>query len=673
MGDCRIGKQINMKNRERKKLATRLDIGVFIGLTFFTLLILIMLGEYTEISYLYNGMICLFFYLIMLVLWADIRIQRKSLTVAHTLDDIFNTEVGRTLVKMKAPTVLCDTCGTIIWCNDSFEKKTGHKRVTKGVNIEEIMTLGLFAEDGAQEGVVVIGEESFRVDPIPCTLAGEDYWFIVLDNCTALLDLQKKYDDGQLIIAYAIIDNIDEIVQYVRDDYIETTNTVENKLKKWVAGMDGIIRPYERNKYIIAFEAKKLPECLASRFSILDEIREIRVGDGISITVSLGVSDVGDTFAEREIAAQNALDMALMRGGDQAVYKSAESVEYFGGRTKAGFKRTNVRARVTATQLTAMMARADNVLVMGHRFGDYDSFAASVGMARFARNCSARVNIVVNKDDPNLQPCFEKLESVPFYQNIFVDGAEGMDLLTNDTLLIIVDVNNLDIVECPELAMKANNIAVIDHHIKAAEYGPSVKLEYIETSASSASELVSEFLELNMASRNLHKEECELLLSGILLDTKQFTRNTGTRTFAVAQFLRGEGANPGETQEMFKSDIDELTKEARFNANITIYRKRIAISSCEGNTDSSYRVMAAKVADKLLNIKNVDASFVLVNIDNRIHISARSNGTINVQVILEKLNGGGHFDVAGAQISNDTMRNVVQRLRDAIDDNLDNV
>ncbi len=659
-----------MKNRERKKLATRLDIGVFIGLTFFTLLLLIVLGEYTEISYLYNGMLCLFFYLIMLVLWADIRIQRKSLTTSHTLDEIFDTEIGKTLLKMNAPTVLCDTYGTVVWCNDTFEKKTGYKRVTKGVNIEEIMSLGLFSEECVKNEIVEIGQESFKVDSIPCNLAEQDYWFVVLENCTELLDLQTRFDNGQLIIAYAIIDNIDEIAQYVRDDYVKTTNEVENKLKKWVANMNGIIRPYERNKYLIAFEAKNLPECLENRFSILDEIREIRVGDGISITVSLGVSDVGETFVEREIAAQNALDMALMRGGDQAVYKSVESVEYFGGKTKAGFKRTNVRARVTATQLTAMMARADNVLIMGHRFGDYDSFAAAVGMTRFARNCSARANIVVNKDDPNLQPCFEKLENLPFYQNIFVDGAEGMDLLTNDTLLIIVDANNLDIVECPELAMKANNIAVIDHHIKAAEYGPSVKLEYIETSASSASELVSEFLELNMSSRNLYKEECELLLSGILLDTKQFTRNTGTRTFAVAQFLRGEGANPGETQEMFKSDIDELTKEARFNANITIYKKRIAISSCEGNTDSSYRIMAAKVADKLLNIKGVDASFVLVNIDNRIHISARSNGTINVQVILEKLNGGGHFDVAGAQIANDTMRNVVQRLRDAIDDNI---
>lgn len=661
-----------MKQKKRNKLATRLDIAVLIALTLFAVVLLIILGEYTDNSYLYNGMLSVFFYLFASALWADVRIKRKSLSVPHTLDEIFDTEIGNTLLKMKAPVVLCNEYGEIIWCNLSFELKTGHKRVTKGVNVEEIISLGIFNGEEAFE-TIEIGDESFKVDSMPCKIAGENCWFIVLDDCTEFLALDEKYRNGQIIVAYAVIDNIDEIIQYVRDDIIKTTNAVENKLKKWVASMDGVIRAYERNKYLIVFEAEKLGECLESRFSILDEIREVRVGDGISVTVSLGVSDMGETLSDREFAAQNALDMALQRGGDQAVYKSEEGVEYYGGKTKASFKRTNVRARVTATQLVAMMGRADNVLIMGHRFGDYDSFGASIGMARFAKNCGMRVNIVVNRNDPNLQPCFEKIDELSSYQNIFVDGAEGMDLLTNDTLLIIVDTNNLDFVECPDIALKANTIAVIDHHIKVAEFGPSVKLEYIETTASSASELVSEFLEQNLFSKNLYKEEAELLLSGILLDTKQFTRNTGTRTFSVAQFLRGEGANPGETQEMFKSNIEELTKEARFNANITIYKKRIAISSCEGNTDPSYRVMAAKVADKLLAIKNVDASFVLVNIDNKIHISARSNGTINVQLILEKLNGGGHFDVAGAQIANDTMRNVVQRLRDSIDDTLENI
>lgn len=662
-----------MKQKQRNKLATRLDIAVIIALSFFAVLLLMLLGEHTDNSYLYNGLLSLFFYFLLLALWVDIRMQRNSLAKGHTLDEIFDTEIGSVLVQLKSPVVLCDMYGSIIWCNAAFERKTGHKRLTCGVNVEEIISLGLFLDGTETKEIVRIGKESFRVDSVPCKLDGEDYWFVVLDDCTEYLKLDDRYRRERVVVAYAIIDNIDEILQYVRDDFVKTTNAVENKLKKWVNGMDGVIRAYERNKYLIVFDAERLEECLESRFDILDEIREVRVGDGISVTVSIGVSDLGETIYDREYAAQSALDMALQRGGDQAVYKSKEGVECYGGKTKAGFKRTNVRARVMASQLIAMMGRADNVIIMGHRFGDYDSFGASVGMARFAKNCGARVNIVVNKNDPNLAPCFEKIENLPSYQKVFVDGAEGMDLLKMDTLLIIVDSNNFDFVECPELAAKANNIAVIDHHIKAAEFGPSVKLEYIETTASSASELVAEFLEQNMLTRNLHKEESELLLSGILLDTKQFTRNTGTRTFGVAQFLRGEGANPGETQEMFKSDIEELTKEARFNANITIYKKRIAISSCEGNTDSSYRVMAAKVADKLLAIKNIDASFVLVNIDGRIHISARSNGTINVQVILEKLNGGGHFDVAGAQISNETMRNVIQRLRDSIDDNLDNI
>ena len=653
-----------MKQKEKIKLATRFDIAVIIALSFFAVLLLMILGEHTDNSYLYNGLVALFFYFLLLSFWVDIRMQRNSLAKARTLDEIFDTEIGSVLVQLKSPVVLCDTYGSILWCNTAFERKTGYKRLTQGVNVEEIVSLGIFLDDTEEKRTVRIGSESFKVDSIPCTLGDDSYWFVVLDDCTEFLKLDDKYKKERVVVAYAIIDNIDEIIQYVRDDFVKTINAVENKLKKWVNDMDGVIRAYERNKYLMVFDTEHLYECLE---------REVRVGDGISVTVSIGVSDLGETIYDREFVAQSALDMALQRGGDQAVYKSEDGVEYYGGKTKASFKRANVKARVMASQLIALMGRADNVIIMGHRFGDYDSFGASVGMARFAKNCGMRVNIVVNKNDPNLAPCFEKIENIPSYQKVFVDGAEGMDLLKMDTLLIIVDANNFGFVECPELAAKANHIAVIDHHIKAAEFGPSVKLEYIETTASSASELVAEFLEQNMVTRNLYKEESELLYSGILLDTKQFTRNTGTRTFGVAQFLRGEGANPGEAQEMFKSDIEELTKEARFNTNITIYKKRIAISSCEGNTDSSYRVMAAKVADKLLAIKNVDASFVLVNIDGRIHISARSNGTINVQVILEKLNGGGHFDVAGAQISNETMRNVIQRLRDSIDDNLDNI
>jgi c-di-AMP phosphodiesterase-like protein len=662
-----------MNITEKSKVATRLDIAVFIILTCLSLVALVVLGEFTEIPYVYNCLICILSYLFLLAIWADIRTRRQSLASARTLDVLLDTEFGKAALAMNAPVLLCDESGNIFWCNKSFERKSGFKRIRGGINVSDIFDFDILDDETENDDpLVYINEDAFRCDSIPLTVDGKAYRFVVFEERTDYLALEKLYGDECPVVAYAIVDNIDEIIQYVHADFVKTINAVEDKLKKWVASMNGIIRSYERNKYFITITAENLRKCVEDSFSILDEIREVRVGDGISITVSIGISDTGDSLADIERSAQNALDMALQRGGDQVVYRKLDGHAYYGGKTKAAFKRTNVRARVMANQFSALLARADKAIIMGHRMGDYDSFGASIGMARFAMNHNVGVNIVVNKRDPNLAKCFEKIENIETFRNIFVDSSEGMDLLTPDTLVVLVDVNNFNIAEAPELIKKAKNIAIIDHHIKAAEFDSSVKFEYIETTASSASELVSEFLEQNMTTRNLSREESELLLSGILLDTKQFTRNTGTRTFGVAQFLRGEGADPGKTQEMFKADVDELIKEAKFNTNVNIYKRRFAISACDEEfADSSYRTIAAKVSDKLLSLKGIEASFVLVNIGGNIHICGRSIGTVNVQKILERLNGGGHFDVAGAQVSDDSMRNVVSRLQAAIDENND--
>ena len=391
------------------------------------------------------------------------------------------------------------------------------------------------------------------------------------------------------------------------------------------------------------------------------------------ITVSLGVSHLKEgTLAEREAAAQYALDLALQRGGDQVVLRDDVGVSFFGGRTKAGYKRVNIKARVVASNLLSLIARAGNVLIMGHRFGDYDSFGACVGLARLVLNQGVRVNIVVNRDDENLAPCFERIAGLSEYRGLFVDKAEGLDLAGADTLLIVADVNNSGYVECPELMEKTLTVAVIDHHIKTVDYNSNVKLEYIDSTASSACELVSEIIENSVGGRVLRPEEAELMLSGVLLDTKRFTRNTGTRTFAVAQFLRGVGANPGEAFEFFKTSVSDLEKEARFHTNVLIYRNKIAIAACDGeDLDASYRVAAAKAADGLLGVKGVTTSFALVLIEDTVHISARSDGTVNVQVILEQFDGGGHFDVAGAQLKGMTLGDAVQALRDSIDDYFD--
>jgi c-di-AMP phosphodiesterase-like protein len=309
---------------------------------------------------------------------------------------------------------------------------------------------------------------------------------------------------------------------------------------------------------------------------------------------------------------------------------------------------------------------------MGHRYGDFDSLAASVGVARLAFLSGTKVNIAVDLRDKNLRPCIDLLQSTEPYAQVFVDNAEGLDLIGPDTLVVLVDHNTIARAQFSDIAQKATSVAIIDHHRKIDGVAGEVKISYVDPSASSTSELVAEMLESVVSSQNLLKEEADLLLAGILLDTKQFTRNTGTRTFGTAQYLRGAGADPSDVYDLFKAAPEDLSKEARFHTAITVYKENIAISCCEIEADESYHIIASKAADKMLTLKGVDAAFTLVKIGKRVHISGRSSGKVNVQLILERLNGGGHFDVAGAQVVCDSVLQVLEQLKESIDVYLEN-
>lgn len=659
-----------MRRREQK-IASRLDIAVMISLFCILLAVYILIRPlFPDGGDLYAGMLIILVYLLLLAGWVMIRSHRSGIADADTVSDIFDSRLATVLEGSRHPVLLTDRTGRALFGNPAFLEISGREAIPAGTPFANLCAL------------TVIGDTTYAdfeahrcvLQRIPLSEGEEQYMLLNFYDVTDRLKAERRYHEERTVVAYAIIDNIEEILQFVQDNYAETSSRVEERLREWMESVGGLFRAYDRNKYLLVFDYIHLEECLKNRFDILDEIRSIRVGDGMPITISLGVSHLLDcSLAEREAAAQYALDLALQRGGDQVVVRDRSGVSFYGGRTKAGYKRVNIKARVVAGQLLSLIGRAGNVLVMGHRFGDYDSFAACVGLASLALNQGVRVNIVVNRDDPNLAVCFARLLGLPEYRGIFVDKTEAMDLVEGDTLLIVADVNNSGYVESPALMEKAVSVAIIDHHIKTAASGAAWKLEYIDPTASSACELVAEIIEYSTGSRILRPEVAELLLSGILLDTKRFTRNTGTRTFAVAQFLRGAGANPGEAFEFFKTTVDDLEKEARFHRNVLIYRNRIAIAACDGeDVDPSYRLAAAKAADGLLTVKGVTTSFALVRIEDTVYISARSDGTVNVQVILEKFRGGGHFDVAGAQIKHVTVETVVESLREAIDEYFDN-
>ncbi len=629
----------------------------------------------SSVTPLYAGMLGVFLYMLTLALYLRMRsgsvtpktVSQESLTVGGDLTGALSAS--------SHPTLLLGQDSTILWCNTAFLRAAGIDAVEDGTRMEELCPK---AEQTALSHRITrlctIGHGIYSYDFLPmpdnkkCLLA--TFRNVTEENHLAdeLARLSLLHDEERTAVAYVVIDNIEELLENVQEKFRSAANEVAGVLRNWADSMGGIIRSYDRDKYILVFDKRHLEECVSNRFSILDRIRRVRIGDSVPVTVSIGVSCASGTLFEREQLAQSALDMALQRGGDQVVYKTDTGTDYFGGKTKAIYKRANVRARAIGQRLVELLALADNVLIMGHNYGDYDSFGAAVGVARLAMCYGvSKTNIVCNTSDPNLRACLDKIAECEEYDDVFVSAADAPSLVEKKTLLVVVDVNNFPHTECPKLLDLVDDVVIIDHHTQTAVFHKEPRISYIEPSASSASEMVAEILEQFLGAKRLLKEEAELMLSGILLDTKQLIHNTGTRTFGAALFLRGEGADPGETNEFFKNDVSDLVKQAQFLTNVVTYKEILAIAVCEGDTDPGYRVIAAKAADRLLSGRGIAASFAIVTIGGKVHISARSNGTVNVAKILEELHGGGHFDSAGAQIDEDEGEETIEKLKHAID------
>lgn len=650
--------------------ASRRELVAAISLACLNIAVYGVFAYLTEIHHAILIPIVIFLYLIEISLLGFFRMRKAEHIATRGIDALLSERSSIVLKNSGRPIAAFDEGGRILWCNATMLDILPKVENPIGKSFEELFGEKFSGDDENKRlifGKRIYTAESFLLDAD----SDEPIYVLALTDITDLEEAEKRYNDSKVCVAYIAIDNLEDVLQYVHEKFRVAVSVVDEQLKAWANSLSASIKSYDNDKYIMFFDAASLDKCLADRFAILDTIRETRVGDGVSITVSMGVCRSDGTLKDRENAARDAIDLALQRGGDQVVYINNGVTEYYGGRTKSVYKRSNVRSRTFTNQLLALMARADNVLVMGHRYGDFDSFGASIGIARIAMLCGVKVNIAVDPRDKNLEPCINALQTLDNYSDVFVDNADGLDLVGPDTLLVLVDHNNPARAQFADIAAKVKSIAIIDHHRKNEAFPETVKLNYIEPSASSASELVAEMLESSVSSQSLAKVEADMLLAGILLDTKQFTRNTGTRTFGAAQYLRGAGASPTDVYSYFKTPAEDLRKESRFHTSITIYRGNIAISSCEGETDASYRVIASKAADKMLTLQGVEAAFTLVRIGDQVHISGRSNGVVNVQLILEKLNGGGHFDVAGAQVVGDSVMSVLESLKASIDEYLD--
>ncbi len=569
------------------------------------------------------------------------------------------------------PVAVCNDNGSIIWANRIFQKITDLSS-SKVKTVRAIMGFGLEKKSEKPEDDLTWehNDSIYRVFFLP---ASNNQTVIFCEDISEAEKIKRVLEKEETYLAYIVIDNLDELLQIEQENTTSLASTIAHTLMEWGAGFNGVIKEYERNKFIFIMNHAAYENIYADKFSILDKIRWIPVGKSdIPATISIGLSTISGTLAEKDADAKAALELALARGGDQAVIKSADGVEFVGGMTKSSQKRSTVKSRNIADKLTHLIYESSNVIIMGHRFADFDALGACLGIARMSMQCGKPCYIIADRANPDLNKCYDHLRALHSYDNVFINASEAAELNYSDSLLVVVDVNNPQQLEDREIARLVRKVVYIDHHRMTGEFERPPVLHYVEPSASSTCEMISEILEQTTAGSRLSKQEANIMYAGIMLDTKRFVINTGVRTFSAAQYLRGQGANPAEAQEFFKTGVEDLIRQARFETNVEIYRKYYAISvNTDTNGSQADRTAAAKVADDLLTVDGVLASFALCRIGDTVRISARSTGKINVQRILEALGGGGHYDSAATQMSC-SLDEAVDALKGAIDGYFDN-
>lgn len=487
------------------------------------------------------------------------------------------------------------------------------------------------------------------------------YWMDVTDT----EEMRRTLELTRPVVAILMVDNYEDLMKATPEGKRSAVRAMlEEKLSQWSAGAEGMMLKYDRDRYLFVFEEKSFSDFAAKRFDVLDAVREVVAGEGVAATLSIGVGRDADSFEALFKNASVALEMALSRGGDQAVVKDKLNFEFYGGRSKATEKRTKVKSRVMANALAELIDEAKQVYVMGHSYADMDALGAAAGVCAIVRKRGKKCRIVIDTENNAAHPMLRRLQALPEYQGAFLGGDDAFLRVQPETLLVVVDTNRPGSVESEPLLDACNRVAVIDHHRRGSSYIDKMALNYHEPYASSASELVTELLQYLIEPGDLLKAESEALLAGIVLDTKNFTNRTGGRTFEAAAYLRRAGADTADVQRMFQSDLQSMISRYDIIRRAELYHGDIAIAALDQECD---RVIAAKAADEMLTLQGVRASFVLYRKDDGIYISARSLGEINVQVLVETLGGGGNSTTAGGQCSGMTVAEAKATLLRAID------
>ncbi len=604
----------------------------------------------------------------------------------------YGTVQKRLLYEFETAYALVDSDGRLVWYNRKFIEATGcPKRTSEPIgNIFPYITNDILSNPEAGEIEYAFGDRYFRavLDRVyfDSILTGSemietgpesDYLTAVqIFDITELEELTREKEDQRLVVCQAYIDNYEEAIESVEEvSRSLLIALIDRKVSAYFSKADALIRKIERDKYFIVFRHKYLQELMDDKFSVLEEVKGVKVGNNMPVTLSIAVGDSrenGDSYAKKSENSHIAMDLALGRGGDQAVVRENEAVTYFGGNEQTNKKNTRVKARVKAQALRGLFEDSNHIMVMGHKLADMDSFGASLGIFCAARAMGKRASIVIGTVAGTLRPmkeCFVPENGYP--EDMFLTPEQAAEMCKANTVVVVVDTNRPVQTECPELIKKSRMIAVFDHHRQSTDIIESPRLSYVEPYASSACEMVVEVLQYFDKNFKLTSAEADALLAGIIIDTNNFMSKAGVRTFEAAASLRRSGAEVTRVRKMLRNDMDDYKARAEIIRKAELFKGVFAFSVCDSDNLENPTVVGAQASNELLNITGIKAAFVLTEFNDKIYVSARSIDEINVHIIMEKIGGGGHLNMAGAQLSNCDINQAALRIKDIINEMID--
>lgn len=635
------------------------------------------------------GVVMGVFVLIYTVAAALLYFHSKSLVLTDLVDmaDDYSKLQNVLLQDLSVPYAIMMEDGKLVWLNESFSQIFQGQTVPGKYlsNYIQELNRGAFPkqQDVKIELAVQYKEREYKAllskvsaqdldsaDKLFSIPQGNEYFVsVILEDVTELNKHILENEEQKLVSGLIYIDNYEEVmesVEEVRQSLLVAL--IDRKINQYLSNCDGLVKKMEKDKYFFVVKKQYFKEMEKNKFAILEEAKSVNIGNTMPVTLSIGIGLSTDTYAQSYNHARVAIDLALARGGDQAVIKNGKNITYYGGKREQTSKNTRVKARVKAEALREFIMVKDQVIVMGHRIADVDSFGAAIGIYRAAITMGKKVHIVLNEITSSVRPFYNAFrESSAYPDDMFIQSADVPEIMNDNTMVVVVDTNRAEITECPELLKKAKTIVVFDHHRQSSDNIENTVLSYIEPYASSACEMVAEMLQYITDDIKIASIEANSMYAGIMIDTNNFMNRTGVRTFEAAAFLRRCGADITHVRKMFRDDLEWYREKSKIVSSAEIFRKEYAIATFGAANVESPTIIGAQAANDLLNIKGIKASFVLTEYYGKIYVSARAIDEVNVQIIMERLGGGGHINTAGAQFQHTDMEAAVRVIKDTID------